>query len=39
LWLDDLMVDEIPRLNETIYKARVLTEDAVYVYFGVREMP
>ncbi len=39
LWIDDLIVDDLPHLNEAIYKARVLVEDTVSVYFAVRETP
>lgn len=39
LWIDDLVMDDFPLLNGTVYKARVLTEDTVYVYFGLKEMP
>lgn len=39
LWIDDLVVDDPPLVNETIYKARVLTTDALVAYFYFRIEP
>jgi hypothetical protein len=36
LWIDDLVVDDLPIASETIYKARVLTTDALVAYFYLR---
>jgi len=37
LWVDDLVIDDFPQLETTIYKARVLAEDTVIIYLAVRE--
>jgi hypothetical protein len=38
LWLDDLVIDDFPP-NDTVFKARVLSTDAVVAYFYSRISP
>jgi hypothetical protein len=37
LWVDDLVIDDFPQLETTIYKARVLAGDSVIAYFATKE--
>lgn len=37
LWVDDLAVDDLPQIETTIFKARVLAGDTVVVYFTTKE--
>ncbi len=36
LWIDDPVIDNIPPMSRTIYKARVLVRDPIIVYFAVK---
>jgi hypothetical protein len=39
LWIDDLVVDDLPLVNGAIYKTRVLTADVVAAYFSFTIAP